>query len=131
MLRSVMKEHDKERRFGESKNILNDMTNRVETMGILSKLDEILIDMDANERETQAMLTLYKRELEYLQDKQKKGLDDAQNAVKSIFDTKISGLQKMVSDEMTKIIDFIKTNQVISPNLSSLQEYASSLKLVP
>ena len=87
--------------------------------------------MDANERETQAMLTLYKKELEYIQEKQKKGLEDAQNAVRSIFDSKISGVQNMVSSELSKIIDYIEKNQVLAPNLSSLHEYASNVKIIP
>ena len=131
MLRSALKQQDKEKYMSESKSLLVDMTNRVETMGILSKLDGILVDMDANERETQAMLTLYKKELEYIQEKQKKGLEDAQNAVRSIFDSKISGVQNMVSSELSKIIDYIEKNQVLAPNLSSLHEYASNVKIIP
>ena len=131
MLRSALKEQDKDKRLSESKNLLVDMTNRVETMGILSKLDGILVDMDANEKDTQAMLTLYKRELEFIQEKQKKGLEDAQNAVKSIFDSKIAGVQNMVSSELSKIIDYIESNQVFAPNLSSLHEYASNVKIIP
>ena len=131
MLRSALKQQDKEKYMSESKSLLVDMTNRVETMGILSKLDGILVDMDANERETQAMLTLYKKELEYIQEKQKKGLEDAQNAVRSILDSKISGVQNMVSSELSKIIDYIEKNQVLAPNLSSLHEYASNVKIIP
>lgn len=131
MLKNTMKEYDKERRANESKNVLNDLTSRVETMGILSKLDEILVEMDANEKETQAMLMLYKKELTYVQEKQKKGLEDAQNAVKGIFDMKIAGLQQMVSSEMDRILEYIEENKVIVPNMSSLHEYASKVKIIP
>ena len=45
--------------------------------------------MDSNEKETQAMLEVYKKELEFIQEKQQKGLEDAQAAVYEIFAKKI------------------------------------------
>lgn len=116
MLRNSLRDQDNHKHISESKNVLNDLTNRVETMGILSKLDQVLVEMDANEKETQAMLRLYEKELVYLQERQKKGLEDAQNAVRGIFDAKISGLQKMVSSEMDRILKYIEENKVVMPD---------------
>ena len=116
MLRNSLKDQDNHRHISESKNVLSDLTNRVETMGILGKLDQVLVEMDANEKETQAMLRLYEKELVYLQERQKKGLEEAQNAVRGIFDAKIAGLQSMVSSEMDRILKYIEENKVVMPD---------------
>ena len=112
----------------ESYNVLNDLTNRVETMDILKKLNLIFVEMDSNEKETQAMLEVYKKELEFIQEKQQKGLEDAQAAVYEIFAKKISGLQDMLVTEMEKVIQLANDNRPSDINLSGLQEMARKLK---
>lgn len=129
MLKNTIIKHDEQRYITESQGLLHDLAGRVETMNILSKLDMIFRDMDSNEKETQAMLGLYKKELEYIQERQQKGLEAAQIAVHEIFEKKISDLQNMIVEEMQNVVEYTNSHRLQPPNLSGLQEFTQKLRV--
>ena len=106
----------------ESYDVVQDLTSRVETMDILKQLNMIFQELDSNEKETQAMLQLYKKELQYIQERQQKGLEQAQNVVYEVFDKKISDLQELLVEEMNASIRLVRENNYPNINLSGLQE---------
>ena len=112
----------------ESQHVVNDLTNRVENMDILTKLNLLFKEMDSNEIETQAMLQLYKKELEYIQERQKKALEEAQATVYTVFEQKISDLQGVLVGEMQNAIKMVNENKFESINLSGLQEISKRFK---
>jgi hypothetical protein len=129
MLKNTIIKHDEQKYLTESQGLLQDLAGRVETMNILSKLDMIFRDMDSNEKETQAMLGLYKKELEYIQERQQKGLEAAQVAVHEIFEKKISDLQNMIVEEMQNVVEYTNSHRLQPPNLSGLQEFTQKLRV--
>jgi hypothetical protein len=112
----------------ESYNVLNDLTGRVEVMDILKKLNLIFREMDNNEKETQAMMQIYRKELEFIHEKQEKGLQDAQIAVHEIFDKKITGLRNLLVTEMEEVIKMANDSRIENFNLSTLHNLARKLK---
>ncbi|OMJ72235.1 hypothetical protein SteCoe_29374 [Stentor coeruleus] len=129
MLKNTIIKHEEQRYITESQGLLQDLAGRVETMNILSKLDMIFRDMDSNEKETQAMLGLYKKELEFIQERQQKGLEAAQVAVHEIFEKKISDLQNMIVEEMQNVVEYTNSHRLQPPNLSGLQEFTQKLRV--